>query len=59
MTAKELKEWVDILDPKCQIQVKRYGWEDLEYDKIQAHYTSSPAMPERMMKDACNLEDAT
>jgi len=59
MTAKELKLWVDTLDPRCIIRHKKYGWEEMEYSDISAQFTSSPPAPIRTMEDVCNVEDAT
>ena len=59
MTAKELKLWVDTLCPEAEILIKRYSWEELEYQQIKALHESSPPPPVRTMDQACNLEDAT
>lgn len=57
MTAKDLKAWVDTLDPRCIIEIDHYGWQEMEHVKIRAMYQSKPPAPIRTMDDVNNLED--
>ena len=59
MKAKDLKDWLDTVHPDAIVQIKNYGWEDLEPENIHATYLSTPPRPGITMNDVCNVEDAT
>jgi hypothetical protein len=58
MTAKQLREWINTVHDDAVIEVERYSWISLDPKNIRATYQSSPPVPERVMADVCNLEEA-
>ena len=59
MKAKDLKVWLDTVHPEAIVEIKKYGWEELEPENIHATYQSAPPRPVVTMADVCNMEDAT